>query len=199
MQHVEPAAAEPREVEAVGKPGGKAEHPLDTRRVRASHRDGAAHREADEQRPQRPDGCDRGPRVLLAPLQASPRLHAIPDLGEDHAGKARREARDEPFQGRAPRPGHIRGLAAVDADDRELAGRSGDAHLGTSRERDQPAGHALVIRSALEDGVVGQDEHAECLRVLLTRARPAESDAAALRERSDLRVDGLDAPARDRG
>src|SRR5581483_1052254 len=67
VDDVEPLAAQPAEVEPLGKPGRQAEHRGGELVPRGEDRDGAAHREADEQRPpraRRGGDLERGRRVL---------------------------------------------------------------------------------------------------------------------------------------
>ena len=80
-------------------------------------RDGAAHREADEERPLRADGVERGACVFDAPVEPLPRLDAVAHLGERELGEARRQVRNEPLERCAPCAFDLAALAAVDADD----------------------------------------------------------------------------------
>ena len=99
------------------------------------HRDRAAHREAEQQRPRRAGLADRGARVLDAPVEPLPRLDPVAHLGEARApGSCGASRRDEPLERRAPGSLDLAALAAVHADDAEALDRAGDAHLGAGRE-----------------------------------------------------------------
>ena len=134
VKYVEAPPGESSEVEPVGEPRRQAEHALDGRRVGRKRGDGAAHREADEQRPRRRDLRDGLADILFAEVEPLPRLDPVANLGERERGKPGCEPADEPLERGAPRPLHLGRLAAV----REHHGRSstppGEAQLGAARE-----------------------------------------------------------------
>src|SRR5207244_1325222 len=102
-----------RDVEAVGNPRAEPENHLDTRLVRGRDRDGAAHREPEQERPLAAELLDRGPGVFDAPVQPLPGLDPVAHLAEAKPGMLRREPPREPLERRAPRPGHLGALAPV--------------------------------------------------------------------------------------
>ena len=137
MDHVETLADERREVELVGEPRREPEHGDDGRVLGRAHRDEAAHREPDEQRPLATGRVDRGAHVLDAHVETVPRLDPVAQLGEAQRRERRRQPADEPLDGRTPRPRDVAALAAVRADDREAGGRPVEARLRPRRERDR--------------------------------------------------------------
>ena len=85
--------------------------------LREGHRDGAAHREAEHERPFRHESVQRRLTVGDAEVEAPPRLDPVAHLGEADVWKPRREPLDEPFDGRAPRALDLGAAAAVHAED----------------------------------------------------------------------------------
>ena len=75
MQHVEAAADEAAQVEPVGEPRREAEHAFDTGRVGGERGNGAAHREAHEQRPRRAPTSATAARTSSS--QRSSRFHDL--------------------------------------------------------------------------------------------------------------------------
>ena len=71
-----------------GNHGARPTHGLDGRLVRDQRRDGAAHREAEQQRPLRADGVDRRARVLGAPVEPVPRLDPVAHLARTRARRS---------------------------------------------------------------------------------------------------------------
>ena len=112
-------------------------------RARARARRRPAGRRRPRSRPRRPSRSrraapaaagrvDRRPAVLDAEVEHAPRLDPVAHLDEREPGEARREARDEPLERRAPGAGHLLALAAVHADDGALGARVRQPQLGAA-------------------------------------------------------------------
>ena len=113
----------------VGDPRREPEHAFDPRVVRDRDRDGAAHREAEQESALGVDSLDRRACVLETRVEVVPRLDPVLDLREPKLRELRRDARDEPFERRAPCPFDRGCLPAVHANDRRPLFRSADAYL----------------------------------------------------------------------
>ena len=131
--------------EPVGDPRREADARVSTDGSSAAcDRDGAAHREAEQERPRRADRVDRRARVLDAPVEPLPRLDPVAHLGERELPGTRGASRPTSHSSEALHvPSTSPRLAAVHADDRSAASAGpvtrSSAPVDSSPTRRQPS------------------------------------------------------------
>ena len=140
MKHGEALPVQTRHVELRGDPRREPENPFHARLVGDADRDRSSHREPQEHRPRSADLAHGSSRILEAPVESLPGLHAVPDLGEGDLRKSRGQPADEPFDRGAPGAFDLPCLAAVHADDRVPVRRPGHTQLRPRRELHELAG-----------------------------------------------------------
>src|SRR5438128_1468171 len=114
MKHMEAAAAQRVQFEAIRDPRCEAEHGLHRGLSGRHDRDSAAHRETEQERTRGVQRLESGTCVVDARVEASPRLDAIFHLAEGQSRKLGCEPAYEPFERRAPGALHLTALPTVE-------------------------------------------------------------------------------------
>ena len=200
VEDVEALSAKPVERQLLGNPRCEAEHSGDVRVRCDPDRDGAAHREPDEERPAG-DEVERSASVRHARVERMPRLDPIAHLDEGEPRKAGCELGREQLAGGAPRAGHRAGRASVEEDHGERRSLVGDARVGAtgeferfgslrsqvhggrarSRRRGHCPGSLTIARLVAVQVIAG-----EPVRVLLEHRGPFDEPHAVVRCRRQL-------------
>ena len=142
VEHVEPLAAKPVQRQPLGNPGREAEHAGDVRVRRDPDRDGAAHREPDEER-RAGNEVERGTPVGHARVERVPRLERDSAPRRRRAPGTRNQLGREQLAGGAPRPRHRASRAPVDEDHGERRSLVREPRIGAAGELND-SGHCAV-------------------------------------------------------
>ena len=120
VEDVEALSAEPVQRQPLRDPRRQAEHAGDVRVRRDPDRDGAAHRESDEER-RAGNEVERGAPIGHARVERIPRLEPVAHLDEGQLREAGGQLGREQLAGGAPRARHGAGRASVERGSRREA------------------------------------------------------------------------------